>query len=160
MVAPFRFQNSRTCFVSRFLMQDASRKRLILREFFCWPSPSASVVGGMAPVLPDRRVAGGTSGSIELNSREVSKIYEEAVLCSSKFLVFSGRSFGRRNLQALFVQPTDIPVPSARTGPSRSTPGRANIFALGTDVFPAQVNKHHQAGSRIGFLTEQATLSS
>lgn len=33
-------------------MQDASRKRLILREFLCWPSPSVSVGGIAAPEWP------------------------------------------------------------------------------------------------------------
>lgn len=58
----------RTCFVSRFLMQDASRKRLILREFLCWPSPSVSVGGIAAPEWPREQtesteLAGGTQNT-------------------------------------------------------------------------------------------------
>lgn len=40
---------TRTCAVSRVLMQDASRKRLILREFLRCCCPSSASVGGMAP---------------------------------------------------------------------------------------------------------------
>ncbi len=105
----------RTCFVSLFLMQDASRKRLILREFLCWPSPSATV-GGMAP------------GMAKLEARGY---FENHNPCTPRTLKNQQRNLSRpRSLWVGSKKCNANNTTDCTTGTVRSTAGRGHLPKL------------------------------